>query len=330
MNKVIELPAIKETTTDYEALEKYIRLFFAREIYGPLLREFRPKDQLRNAKDRGLLEALRTGAVTFNRGVFSGKFDSVISLDLRNLGAKFHRTTGTYRLSLRHLPYDIRIAIGSSAARFKDKIEAIDKKLGDVVTEEFLGKGISAKLKTDHFFDRALWKVETAFRDNVKNIAIVPTLTDEQRKRIAAEWGQNMQLWISDFTKKEITELRANMQNLVFAGDRYGSAVKTIQESYGVTGNKAKFLARQETGLLMAKYKQTRYQAAGVEYYRWTCVAGTKNHPVRPMHKALNGKVFRFDDPPVVDIKGARKNPGQDYNCRCFPRPLVNYRGPTG
>ena len=331
---MIELPPIKETTEYYEALEDAIKKFYREEIYVPLLREFTRKSlTVKNARVPDLSSALQTGQVTFYRGVFSGRFNSEISKELRKLGARFSRRDSTYRIPQADLPLSIRMAISSSDAKFREKIEKVDQTLGQVVTDELLGKGISKKLKTDHFFDRALWKVDQAFHKNVKNITIAPELTPERRKRIAAEWGENMQLWIKDFNEKEITELRQNMMRTIFSGDRYGSAIKTIQDSYGVTERKAKFLARQETSLLMAKFKQTRYEDAGVRYYRWGCVAGSKNHPVRPWHKALEGKVFRWDEPPVTTKPGEAQrkcNPSQDYNCRCFARPLVNYRGPTG
>ena len=205
--------------------------------------------------------------------------------------------------------------------RFQEKIAGIDRKLAQILPEELAGK-----LKTEHLFDRTLWRVESDFQRSVRGITIAPKLTKEQARRISTEWATNMQLWVSDFTKKEILELRENMQKTVFTGNRYGSAVKAIQDSYGVTLDKAKFLARQETNLLMAKYKQTRYQEAGVDYYKWGCVAGSKNHPVRPMHKVLEGKIFRWDSPPIVDKLGNRKNPKQDYNCRCFARPMIGFK----
>ena len=52
-------------------------------------------------------------------------------------------------------------------------------------------------------------------------------------------------------------------------------------------------------------------------------VVGSPNHPVREMHKALAGKVFSWDDPPITNEKGDRNNPGQDYGCRCYARPIV-------
>lgn len=328
---VVVLPAIKETTQDYEALEKAIRDFFKKEIYLPILREFddRAKATLSNAKVPGLREALLLGRVTFHRGVFSGKFNSEISRDLQELGAKFSRSKGVWYLPASELPVDVRSAVAASEQRFQEKLDRIDKKLGDVLADELAGRGISKKLKTAHFFDRALWKVEKQFQANVRNITIAPNLTPEQRKRIAAEWGENMQLWIKDFTEKEIKDLRVQMAGTIFSGNRYGSAVMAIQDSYGVTQKKAKFLARQETSLLMTKFKQTRYQAAGVEYYRWGCVAGSPHHPVRPWHRKLEGKVFKWSEPPNTAEPGTAPrycNPGQDYNCRCFARPLVGYK----
>lgn len=332
MNKTYILPAIKETTRDYEAIEKAIRDHFKRELYIPILRELGyGQSRLLNSKDvPSLHQALLSGKITFNRGVFSGKFNSRISQELRSLGARFDRLTSTYRLSQKDMPLDLRNTISVSDDRFRQRIEKIDKKLGAVLTEEVMHKGISQKLGIDHMFDRALWRVDKEFHKNVRNITVAPNLTPEQRKKIAAQWGENMDIWIEDFSKKEITELRQKVMDAVFAGDRYGSMVKTIQDSYGVTERKAKFLAKQETSLLMASFKQTRYQSAGVDYYKWQCVSGSPKHPVRPYHKKNDGKVYKFSDPPTVDEHGAKKNPGQDYNCRCTPRPLVNYHGPTG
>ena len=318
---VVYLPAIKERSDDYEAIEKAIKLLFKKEIYLPLLREFAsPGLALRNALP-SLLEAIRTGQITFNRGIFSGRLNSAISKDLRSLGARFDRKQGCYRISQSSLPLEVRNAISASESRFEEKLSEIDEKLASIVPE-----ALAEKLKTGNLFERALWRIEHDFQRSVRGITIAPKLTREQSARLSAEWSNNLQLWIKDFSQSEIRELRTNMQATVFAGNRYASAVKTIQDSYGVTANKAKFLARQETSLLMAKFKQTRYEAAGVNYYKWGCVAGSKLHPVRPLHKKNEGKVFRWDTPPTVNEQGDRKNPQQDYNCRCFARPMVGYR----
>lgn len=318
----IELKEIKETTQDFDQIEKRIKEHFRQEIYYPLLAELlEPKSALQNASSDALLAALRSGRITFYRGTFSGKLNAQISKELRALGAKFSRSEGTYKIPVRSLPMGMRAAIASSESQFQKRLDQIDRKLAAVSPE-----AVAASIKTADLFDKTLWKTEKEFQKSVQGITISPQLTAHQRKRIADEWQTNLQLYIRDFTEKETTELRKQMQETVFSGNRYESVVKKIQESYGVTARKAKFLARQETSLLMTKFKQTRYQAAGVEWYKWNCVAGTANHPVRPLHLKNKGKYFRWDDPPVVDEQGNKKNPGQDYNCRCTAQAVVGYR----
>ena len=324
---MITLQPIKELPEDFDELEKAVKQLFLKEIYIPIMKALGGPTSsftLKNSK-RGLEDALRSGRITFSRGTFSGKLSAEISKELRALGATFNRKEGTYKLPLKELPASYRALIAASESAFKSKIEAIDKILGEVSPE-----GVASKVSFAPYFDRVLWKTEKKFQASVKNITVSPELSVEARKRVSEEWGENMQLWIKDFTQKEIIELRQSMFKSVSAGDRYGSAIETIKASYGVSANKAKFLARQETMLLMTKFKQTRYQAAGVDCYRWGCVTGSAAHPVRKYHLANKDKVFRWDDPPIVDAHGARKNPGQDYNCRCFARPIVNYTGKLG
>ena len=45
----------------------------------------------------------------------------------------------------------------------------------------------------------------------------------------------------------------------------------------------------------------------------------------RELHKQLNGQVFRFDDPPVIDERTGQKClPAQTYNCRFTFSPVIN------
>ena len=173
--------------------------------------------------------------------------------------------------------------------------------------------------------------MDSEFRKSVSSLVVEPKFSKEQRARIAEEWTHNLKRYIVGFVEEEIISLRDTVEKSTLAGNRYGSLVKGIQSSYGVTANKAKFWARQETKLLTSKLQETRYQEAGVNEYRWRCVRGSSKHPVRPRHQELNdmsekGKVFRFDDPPVTTEPGdkvRRNNPGEDYGCRCKAHPVI-------
>ena len=107
-------------------------------------------------------------------------------------------------------------------------------------------------------------------------------------------------------------------------------------KSFGVSQRKAKFVGVQETGLLMAKFKEVRYKDAGIKKFIWTCVKGTPAHPVRHEHKILDGKIFVWDNPRELGKNGRpnpsglhkpgeNKNPGEDYNCRCYAKPIVEF-----
>lgn len=275
-------------------------------------------------KPNDLAWNLQKGTIQYNRGVFTGKFNATTSRQLKELGAKWDRKTSSWKLTKDKIPYDVRSAISMGEVEFERKVKKIDERLAQILPEEIAGS-----LKIEKLLDRTLWKVDKEFHKNVKGLVVAPQLTDSARERIAEEWTENMKKYIKDFTQKEIEELRGRVKDTVYAGNRRESLIGTIQRSYGVSERKAKFLARQETGLLMAKFKETRYADAGVKQYKWGCVSGTKNHPVRPWHKALEGKIFKWEHPPVTTKPGEavrRNNPGEDYNCRCFAIPIVSFK----
>jgi SPP1 gp7 family putative phage head morphogenesis protein len=321
--KIIELQPIKETTDDFDRAEAAIIELLREEIYVPILKELgAPKKTLQNSTE-DLKRAILSGRISFYRGAFNGTFSSAVSKELKALGAVWDRKQGAFKIPQPSLPSEIYQTIQVSESRLMQKLASIDRKL-----EKILPAEIADKLQVSKFFDRALWEVERDFQASIKNITVGPALTEDQSKRIADQWQNNMRIYIQDFTQKEIKKLRTEVLKSTMVGNRYETMISSIQKSYDVSLNKAKFLAKQETSLLMTTFKQTRYQSAGINYYKWRCVVGSPNHPVRPSHKALDGKVFNFDQPPITDDKGNRNNPGQDYNCRCFAIPIVRFHTP--
>lgn len=331
--KEVELRPLEDNDKDYESLEADIRALFKKEIYLPLVKALAEKaNVLKNSKE-GLLEAIRSGRIQFYRGTFSGRFSSGISKEIKSLGGKWERKTGTWKLPQTSLPLEVRNAISASEVHFQTKIDAIDRHLAQILPEE-----IADKLKVANHFDRTLWKVEKEFHGSLRNITVGPQLSVGQGKRIAQEWQKNTELSIVDWTQKEVAKLRKDIRESVYAGNRNKSIIKIIQKSHDSSISKAKFIARQETRLLLTKFKQTRYEDAGVNWYKW----GISNHPVqakngkyvkgmvRHDHGVLANKKFRWDTPPITNTTtGARNNPGQDFNCRCYAIPIVMFKGST-
>jgi SPP1 gp7 family putative phage head morphogenesis protein len=326
VERYIELPPVKERTSNYDRMERAIKRTFRERLYKPLLKILdAPAGVLSNANETALQKAIALGRVVFDKGRFSGEFNAAVSKELRLLGAKWDKASSSYQIHLSQLTPELQQQIATSAASFAKRLARIDAELQKILPEEIAGS-----VDTKKFFDSTLWDVDRSVRQSLKRAVAVPAkLEKRQADRISAEWQNNMELWIKTFTEDEIKRLRGEIQEHVLKGGRHADIVSMIEGSYGVTKRKARFLARQETALLMTKFKETRYTEAGISEYKWGCVAGSKNHPVRPSHKILEGKIFRWDSPPITTAPSEpprRNNPGQDFNCRCFAKPVIKIK----
>lgn len=341
-SQYLKLRPIMDSDRDYEALEARLKRFFYEELYKPLIKILRlPAKTVKNSKseNRALADALFRGQITYSKSKLYGRFSASVSKELRDLGAKFDRRAGAFVLPESLMPPEIKSIVSSSLVRMEEQMAKVDKHLAEIVPKEF-----ADKFKCEDLFNKDLWRADTEFRKNVKKVAVVPGLSESARGRIAEDWQENMNLWIRDWTAEQIKDLRKDILEATLSGARRESSVpailkvtKTIQKSHGEALRKAKFLARQETRLLMAKFKEVRYDAAGVKEYEWRCVhrphdeTPSQHTPgnVRYAHGKLEGKIFRWDAPPVTTNPGQptrRNNPGQDFNCRCFARPVVKFK----
>lgn len=328
-----ELKPVKEPRKEQDIIEAELKARFRELLYYPLLRIMdAPKTTIKNARSP-LLDAIARGEVSFYRGRFVGKFDSKVSKELRAMGAKFERETSSYAIPSEQLPRDIQLGIMASFRTFEAKVQKIEKALAEMKPAK-----IAELFDLRALFAKTIWRVDESLQTTLKGISIIPKLTDDQVNQVSSEWQNNMELDVKGWLESEIKEMRAKVLKSTIAGNRFDAMKKTIKRSYGVSARKAAFLARQETNLLVTKLKEVRYRQAGVNEYKWKCVhmphdkTPDQHTPgnVRYSHGLLDGKVFRFDQPPVTSNPGQplrRNNPGADYNCRCYAIPLVKFEG---
>lgn len=311
------LNPVGNLTSEVDSIEARIVRLLRVELYLPLLEV--NDEKITNSGD-ALTKAIMAGRVTFYRGQFKGVFNASVTKELKALKAVWDREHGCFRLTLSKIPDHLKHAIRLSEGVMIKKLEAIDRRL-----KELSSAKIAEQLKVADLMDTSLYRVNRNIEQTLEKLTVMPTLTEEAREKLSKEYNQNMNLYIQDFAEEEIVKLRAKMENHIKSGGRYEDMIQHIQRRYEVSKSKAKFLARQETNLFMSKFKEARYGDAGIKEYIWRNVVGSENHPVRHSHKILNGKKFRFDDPPIVNDKGDRKNPGEDFGCRCTARPVVKF-----
>lgn len=128
---------------------------------------------------------------------------------------------------------------------------------------------------------------------------------------------------IKNFTDKQIVDLRKQIAELNQYGTRTSEISKVLIQNYDLSQNRAKFIANQESNMLVAQYTRSRFEASGFNKYIWNSI---KDRHCRPIHRLLDGKEIYFTSPPIVDEKGNRKHAGEDFGCRCYMT-VVRSRG---
>lgn len=106
----------------------------------------------------------------------------------------------------------------------------------------------------------------------------------------------------------------------VRAGGRPSAIAEQLVKQYGISQNRAKFIARDQTAKVNSDLNSRRQQNAGFEYFQWS---DSNDQRVRDRHREIANKVtaygkgvYRWDNPPLSS-GGTPIIPGQDFGCRC-------------
>ena len=132
---------------------------------------------------------------------------------------------------------------------------------------------------------------------------------------------ENVEL-ITSIPEELLDQVEDVVRPAVTAGTRVEDIMRDVRERFSVSDNRAQLIARDQVGKFNGELAAERAQDLGVESYVWST---SKDIRVRLDHAEHEGKVFRYDAPPVVDVRtGRRGNPGDDYQCRCQALPRVD------
>jgi SPP1 gp7 family putative phage head morphogenesis protein len=282
-----------------------------------------PLERFNEAGDKKnpLEAAILSGRISWEDGAYSGSLNADLSGELRKI-AQWDPRRRKFRGSP---PSWLKASIVIAASKRRLIRESLEEAV------RLMEARFEGEFKNSLFLDviaaaadriRAggmLYRIDQDIAASLRNIGISIDLTDAMSENLRREYIENQIRNIKNWHPKQVKRLREMIQRVSLGGYSRQSLQQTIMDEYGVSEGKARFLARQETSLFMSRLRRERYEDAGVRYYRWR---SSTDERTRPMHKALNGRIFRFGDPPVTDEYGHRNEPGEDYNCRCLALPL--------
>lgn len=151
-------------------------------------------------------------------------------------------------------------------------------------------------------------------------------------------YEQALKQWIDENVAKIRSipsESLNSMNDIILKGFARGESIttitKAIQSECKVSKNKAKALARDQLATLNSQITKLQQKDAGCSKYKWS---SSRDSRVRDCHRALNGQIFSWDDPPEMWYEtksrgrvytGRHCHPGEDYLCRCIAIPVFDY-----
>jgi SPP1 gp7 family putative phage head morphogenesis protein len=316
------------------AVERHVRDHFWEVLFFPLVDLIAGAGVEIDARENAfgfksaVVRALESGKLWYADGEFSGQFNAEISRELRAMGATLSKTRGTFELPVDKIPFDVRGAAAASV----DRSRALHQSLQDTLaTIEANALGLATRINVGDAVTEIVRDLVHQFNESVEAIDVVEVsaeMTPEIAAALETDLTLNLDLYVKNFLSTEIVELRQLVAANAFAGYRTDKLADMIEARWGVTKRKAAFLADQETGLLVAKFREQRYRAIGSRRYKWST---SHDDLVRHDHRLLNGEIFFWDSKPVTNRKtGARNNPGEDFRCRCVAMPIIDELGDTG
>lgn len=135
-------------------------------------------------------------------------------------------------------------------------------------------------------------------------------------EKLANDYVYNMNYWVKKWEVKNITKMRQEVADMVKRGARVPELQEYFIKHWKQSKNKALFLATNESHLAGSVIQATQYQQLGCTQFKWGRSASKEK---RKLHEQYYGKIFSFDNPPIIDEKlGIRGLPRQIWNCKCF------------
>lgn len=313
---------------DFKQLESYTKLIqdklfseLWQMVYKPMFKIARIEPIASN-DDNPIKEALKGGAIYYENGGFKSreKFSNKLSQALIKLGARYDRWEKSYKIAIEDLPKEIWESIKLSVQKAQQKLSEINQFL------QYIEMNLDQIIETILFHDEVITVLDDVgnkIQKNVQRVNIIDfNFTQEQKEEIARNYTSNMQLYIKDFVQKRLPEMRRKVAQAVLEGYREIDVQNMLETEYGIMERKAKFLAQNETSIMLAQIKKVHYSAMGFDSFMWHTILDARE---RPEHRELNGKIFRFDNPPVIDKRTGQKGlPGETYNCRCDLTPIMS------
>jgi SPP1 gp7 family putative phage head morphogenesis protein len=139
---------------------------------------------------------------------------------------------------------------------------------------------------------------------------------------LGRKWAQDHVALIKSMPERAKARFVGLLQDAAKKQTRVETLKGLLEEQFGINDRRARLIARDQILSLNAKLNQDRQQKAGITEYIWRTMS---DGSVRSNHEHLNGKKFKYSEPPMGGgtTEDDRGNPGSGIGCRCQAIPVI-------
>lgn len=138
-----------------------------------------------------------------------------------------------------------------------------------------------------------------------------------------ASVAENVSL-IRSIPEQYLKNVEGAVMRSITSGNGLQDLIPALEQQEGVTKRRAQIIARDQTKKVYAGLNHGRMRQAGIKKFEW--IHSNGGQKPRQHHVEMNGNIYSFDDPPVIDPKtGERGLPAQLPNCSCSARPILDF-----
>lgn len=123
--------------------------------------------------------------------------------------------------------------------------------------------------------------------------------------------------YIKSIPDTYFSDVRKIVTSGVLSGQRPDAIKSDLVDRFGIAEDRARLIARDQTTKFFGELNKVRQQDVGISQFTWRTM---EDERVRPSHDNVDGNVYYWNDPPMLD--GEPATPGSPVNCRCWAEPI--------
>lgn len=262
---------------------------------------------------------LKGSRLTPYSGAASAKYDAALQRLVKAMRKEYNREVR--KLFTEHANEESALAMDASlASQARILFNALGKKWAQLFAS-------NATRMTERMIDTASMASKRDLGESLKKISggitiKVPDMPAALQEQITAATAENVGL-IKSIQQQYHERISQLVLRSAATGGRGAAEIfEGIRHYDGLTENRAKLIAIDQTRKITTAMNVERAKSVGMKRFEWVHSGGGADP--RKLHLRYDGKVFDYDNPPVIDERtGERGFPGQLVNCKCTMVPVL-------